>query len=153
MATPPKVTPPPMDEAGIVCNQSRWSKSIFPAVMIGFGLALGLGMLPARGLLFIIWLNFIPFMLTYSPDFTVYEDGIEVRFPWRTLFNTWEQVEQVRKTAINTRIYAQNLTFFNYVFGFGRPWIVATAPGRSNYDAAIAYIRAQVSDRFNEVNY
>ena len=53
----------------------------------------------------------------------------------------------------NFRIYAANLTVFNVVFSLGDPWIVATAPGRKNYQAAVERMRVKLGERFHEHRY
>lgn len=143
----------PIGEDGIACTNSPLSKTIFPVFMVGVGIAIFTGLIPAPLFLWFAWFAFLPFMFTYSPDFVVYEDGIAVKFPWKTKFNAWDDITKVRKTAINMRLYMRNLTLANGIYGFGRPSIVATSPGRSNYDEAVAAIRDRIPDKFQEMRY
>ncbi|MFW5690991.1 MAG: hypothetical protein ACOCXZ_00710 [Chloroflexota bacterium] len=150
---PPQTGRSPGRGTAIHCTQNRLGKSILPALLAMMGVAIFFDVIPNHPLMWLIWTLLLPYMLVYSPDFTVYDNGIEVHFPWRTAFNSWSDVTRVTKTAINARIYARNLTMFNIFFSLGNPWIVATAPGRKNYHEAIDAIKARVGDRFREFKY
>jgi hypothetical protein len=140
-----------MIDRGIDCTQNWFGKSLLPGFMAIVGVIfIAVDIQP---FLWVLWAAMLPYILVYSPDFTVHQDGIEVRFPWKTVFNRWDEITKVRKTDMNIRIYARNLTVINIVFSFGNPWIVATAPGRTNYDAAIAAIKRNIGDRFHESRY
>jgi len=142
-----------MRSSGIDCTQSPFGKAGLPVFIALFAAGMLFGILPSNWFVWTLWAILIPYMLVYSPDFTVYDDGIEVRFPWRTAFNSWGDVYKVRKTAINTRIYARNLTWFNVIMGFGTPWIVAFGIRRDNYDEAIDRIKQNIGERFTEYKY
>jgi hypothetical protein len=138
---------------GIECTQTPFSKAAMPGILGLIALAMIVGIVPSHPFFWALLIALIPYSLTYSPDFIVYEDGIEVHFPWKTTFNPWDAVTKVRKNPINARIYARNLTFANVIYSLGRPWIVATSPGRRNYDEAMARIQEKIGDRFHESRY
>lgn len=138
---------------GIVYTQTTASKLIIPIFLALIALAILAGYLPSNPLLWAVWLMMVPYALVHSPDFTVYEDGIAVHFPWKTKFNTWNEVRKVRRNSINARIYARHLTVFNTIFGFGTPWIMATGAGREGYNDAMERIKGNIGERFIEAQF
>lgn len=137
----------------IECRQSKVGKAAFPVFMAIFGLAMFTGLLPVHPIVWVFWAFLTPYSLVYSPDFTVRDDGLVVYFPWRTALVPWDKIRRVRKTPASARIYAHNLTFFNILFSFGDPFIVAAAPGRRNYEEAFAVIKKHTGGRFRDMRY
>lgn len=140
-------------ETIIECRQSKIGKAAFPVFMGIFGFLIFTGILPVHPIVWVFWAFLAPYSLVYSPDFTVHDDGITVHFLWREAALTWDDVRRVRKTSVNARIYARHLTVFNIIFSFGDPFIVATGPGRKNYEEAFAFIKANIGERFKELRY
>ncbi len=123
----------------IICKQSLATKLILPGIVAIVAILNVLGVLNNPPVIWVILILVMPLTLVTSPDFTVQEDGLVVHFPWGNQFNPWETV-RVIKTPVNVRIFAPNLSMFNWLIGFGRSSFVVTRLGRSNYDEAVQAI-------------
>jgi hypothetical protein len=85
-----------------------------------------------------------------SPDFTIYDEGIEIDFIIVKRFVEWEEIKLIRKTSVNTRIHSKKLTIFNYLSGLGMRAIIITPLFRKNYKLAIEFMKHKLPERFVE---
>ena len=137
-------------EVGIPCKLTRTGK-IIQFLLLG-GLCLFVFNVTqntcAFGLILLVYL--IPSGLVASPDFTIYEEGIEIDFIFFSKrFIKWENISTVKKTSVNMRLYSKKLTVFNYLSGWGKA-IILTPLWRTNYKAMVDILQQKLPDKFVE---
>lgn len=135
------------------CEQHLVSKLLIPGILLVFAVLNILGMLNNSQVIWVILILALPLAFVTSPDFTITDEGLTVHFLWGNRFNTWDQVRMIH-TPVNARVFARNLTIFNWVIGLGRSSFVVTRLGRSNYDEAIEAIRNHIpAEKYRKTRY
>lgn len=79
--------------------------------------------------------------LMYSPEITVYENGIETSRFGVKRFTPWRDIRYVRVGQINSQIYPDGIAKFVRMFLYSNLLINAW---RSNYDKAMEIVKANV---------
>jgi hypothetical protein len=137
------------NEKGIECTQTLLGKAIPPLLLfLAVILFTNVWAVSLLGWTLIAYLGLCIFVA--SPDFTIYDEGIEIDFIIVKRFVEWEEIKLIRKTSVNTRIHSKKLTIFNYLSGLGMRAIIITPLFRKNYKLAIEFMKHKLPERFVE---
>jgi len=140
-----------IQEDGIPCEQHIIGK-ILRFFLMGLLILMVLtGLQSTCSLGWLLLVILIPSVLFASPDFVIYQHGIEVDFVMFKRFISWDNIQLVRKTSVGMRIFSNKLTIFNYLAGFGTmPAIIVIRPLWQNYPLAVKAMQENLPDRFIE---
>lgn len=133
---------------GLHLTVPQWVRAVSTAMAIGGYVAIFLWLpddLPPYifGLSLIFWTLTQVRAMLYSPEITVYENGIETSRLGIKYFTPWRDIKHIRVGEINSQVYPAQLHKLVRIFFYNNLLINGW---RANYDEAIEIIKANVEE-------